>query len=46
VHHHVGPGIRYVLSGEVAFTDGVVHRLGTLGLGRAERWHVGRWAFP
>ena len=22
VHHHVGPGIRYVLSGEVAFTEG------------------------
>ena len=21
-HHHVGPGIRYVLSGEVAFTEG------------------------
>jgi len=23
VHHHVGPGIRYVLSGEVTFTEGV-----------------------
>jgi quercetin dioxygenase-like cupin family protein len=22
VHHHIGPGIRYVLSGEVAFTEG------------------------
>ena len=22
VHHHVGPGIRYVLSGEVTFTEG------------------------
>jgi len=22
VHHHVGPGIRYVLSGEVAFAEG------------------------
>ena len=22
VHHHVGPGIRYVISGEVAFTEG------------------------
>jgi quercetin dioxygenase-like cupin family protein len=22
VHHHAGPGIRYVLSGEVAFTEG------------------------
>jgi len=22
VHHHVGPGIRYVLAGEVAFTEG------------------------
>ena len=22
VHHHVGPGIRYLLSGEVAFTEG------------------------
>ncbi len=22
VHHHVGPGVRYVLSGEVAFTEG------------------------
>ena len=21
-HHHVGPGIRYVLAGEVAFTEG------------------------
>ena len=22
VHHHVGPGIRYVISGEVTFTEG------------------------
>jgi quercetin dioxygenase-like cupin family protein len=22
VHHHIGPGIRYVISGEVAFTEG------------------------
>src|SRR4029078_347495 len=22
IHHHVGPGIRYVLSGEVTFTEG------------------------
>jgi quercetin dioxygenase-like cupin family protein len=22
VHHHIGPGIRYVLAGEVAFTEG------------------------
>jgi len=22
VHHHVGPGIRFVLSGEVTFTEG------------------------
>jgi quercetin dioxygenase-like cupin family protein len=22
IHHHVGPGIRYVISGEVAFTEG------------------------
>jgi quercetin dioxygenase-like cupin family protein len=22
VHHHVGPGVRYVLSGEVTFTEG------------------------
>jgi quercetin dioxygenase-like cupin family protein len=31
VHHHVGPGIRYVLSGEVTFTEGgraTVYRAG------------------
>jgi len=22
VHHHVGPGVRYVISGELAFTEG------------------------
>jgi quercetin dioxygenase-like cupin family protein len=22
VHHHVGPGIRYILSGEITFTEG------------------------
>ena len=22
VHHHVGPGIRYILAGEVTFTEG------------------------
>ena len=22
VHHHIGPGIRYVISGEVTFTEG------------------------
>jgi quercetin dioxygenase-like cupin family protein len=22
VHHHVGPGIRYVISGELTFTEG------------------------
>jgi quercetin dioxygenase-like cupin family protein len=22
VHHHVGPGVRYVLSGELTFTEG------------------------
>jgi quercetin dioxygenase-like cupin family protein len=22
IHHHVGPGIRYVIAGEVAFTEG------------------------
>ena len=31
VHHHVGPGIRFVLSGEVTFTEGgqvTVHKAG------------------
>lgn len=31
VHHHIGPGIRYVLSGEVTFTEGgqvTVYRAG------------------
>jgi quercetin dioxygenase-like cupin family protein len=31
VHHHVGPGIRYVLSGEVTFTEGpqtIVYKAG------------------
>ncbi|MFZ3252423.1 MAG: cupin domain-containing protein, partial [Pseudolabrys sp.] len=31
VHHHVGPGIRYVLSGELTFTEGgraTVYRAG------------------
>ena len=30
-HHHIGPGIRYVLSGEVTFTEGgkaTVHKAG------------------
>jgi quercetin dioxygenase-like cupin family protein len=33
VHHHIGPGIRYVLSGEVAFSEGgqtTVYKTGDL----------------
>ena len=35
VHHHVGPGIRYVLSGEVTFTEG----------GRATVYKAGEYFF-
>jgi quercetin dioxygenase-like cupin family protein len=35
VHHHVGPGIRYVLSGEVTFTEG----------GRATIYRAGDYFF-
>lgn len=35
VHHHVGPGIRYVLSGEVTFTEG----------GRATTYRAGDYFF-
>ncbi|MGB8105536.1 MAG: cupin domain-containing protein [Pseudolabrys sp.] len=35
VHHHVGPGIRYVLSGEVTFTAG----------GRATVYKAGEYFF-
>lgn len=35
VHHHIGPGIRYVLSGEVTFTEG----------GRATVYKAGEYFF-
>ena len=35
VHHHVGPGIRYVLSGELTFTEG----------GRATVYRAGEYFF-
>ena len=35
VHHHVGPGIRYVLSGELTFTEG----------GRATVYKAGEYFF-
>ena len=35
VHHHVGPGIRYVLTGEVTFTEG----------GRATVYKAGEYFF-
>lgn len=35
VHHHVGPGIRYILSGELTFTEG----------GRATVYRAGEYFF-
>ena len=35
VHHHVGPGIRYILSGELTFTEG----------GRATTYKAGDYYF-
>jgi len=35
VHHHVGPGIRYVLSGELTFTEG----------GKVTIYHAGEYFF-
>ena len=35
VHHHVGPGIRYILSGELTFTEG----------GRATIYRAGEYFF-
>jgi len=35
VHHHVGPGIRYILSGELTFTEG----------GRATVYKAGEYFF-
>ena len=26
VHHHIGPGVRYILSGELTFTEGALRR--------------------
>jgi len=35
VHHHIGPGIRYVISGEVTFTEG----------GQSEIYKAGEYFF-
>jgi quercetin dioxygenase-like cupin family protein len=35
VHHHVGPGVRYVLSGELTFTEG----------GKVTIYHAGEYFF-
>jgi quercetin dioxygenase-like cupin family protein len=35
MHHHVGPGVRYVLSGELTFTEG----------GKATIYHAGEYFF-
>ena len=35
VHHHVGPGVRYVISGELTFTEG----------GKATIYHAGDYFF-
>ena len=35
VHHHVGPGVRYVLSGELTFTEG----------GKSTIYHAGDYFF-
>ena len=41
-HHHIGPGVRFVLSGELAFTEGghtTNYRAGDY-FSRPEIWHI------